>query len=270
MARHARLLLAIFLFSFLLALALAPARSIAAPAPQPVVSQESSAAGLRPAEMASPFVESFGRIRQWESGSDLRYYYPLEGSGTDYGWDVAVDGDGNAYVTGMTDSSDFPTTPGAYDTSYNGNSDAYVVKISADGSELLYATFIGGSALDQGSKIAVDDMGNAYVAGYTYSADFPTTPGAFDPEYNGGDFDAFVVKLNASGDALSYASYLGASGADFANGIAVHGDGSAFITGYTESADFPATEGAYDNSYNGGGDIMVVRVSPPGDVLAYA
>jgi len=107
-----------------------------------------------------------------------------------------VDGSGAAYVTGETDSSDFPTTPGAFDTSFNGIRDAFVTKLNATGSALEYSTFVGGSSAERGSGIAVDGSGAAYVMGETLSSDFPTTPGAFDTSYNGGA-DAFVAKLDA-------------------------------------------------------------------------
>ena len=130
----------------------------------------------------------------------------------DCGDGIAVDGAGSAYVTGYTYSTDFPTTPGAFDTSYNGGCDAFVAKLNPAGSGLAYATFLGGSGSDYGYGIAVDGAGNAYVTGYTGSTDFPTTPGAFDTSYNGGYCDAFVVKLNPAGSGLVYATFLGGSG----------------------------------------------------------
>ncbi|MBK9231463.1 MAG: hypothetical protein IPO15_11595, partial [Anaerolineae bacterium] len=119
---------------------------------------------------------------------------------------------GNAYVTGSTGSSDFPTTPGAFDRSFNGGfietgGDAFVAKVNPSGSALAYATFLGGSGGDGSASVAVDLMGSAYVTGETQSVDFPTTPGAFDRSQNGGMWDAFVVKLNPSGSALAYATF---------------------------------------------------------------
>ena len=115
-------------------------------------------------------------------------------------------------MTGWTQSSDFPTTPGAFDTSYNGGSaDAFVVRLNAAGSALDYATFLGGSEWDGGDAIAWTPPA-ALRDGYTSSSDFPTTPGAFDPSFNGGAHDAFVVRLNAAGSALDYATFLGGSG----------------------------------------------------------
>ena len=115
-------------------------------------------------------------------------------------------------MTGDTISANFPTTPGAFDTSYNGDSDAFVAKLNSAGSGLAYAAFLGGSGTDGGSGIAVDGVGSAYVTGGTYSANFPTTPGAFDASINGG-WDAFVAKLNSAGSGLAYATFLGGTAA---------------------------------------------------------
>jgi hypothetical protein len=165
-----------------------------------------------------------------------------------------VDGSGNAYVAGETGSTDFPTTPGAYNTTSNGNVEAFVVKLNATGSTLSYATYLGGNSQEYGyggggSVIAVDGSGNAYITGGTYSTDFPTTPGAYDTTSNGGG-DVFVVKLDATGSALSYATYLGGSDYDSGWGIAVDGSGNAYVSGHTYSTDFPTTPGAYDTTFN--------------------
>src|SRR5207244_93997 len=123
----------------------------------------------------------------------------------DGGYGIAADGAGDAYLTGFTESADFPTTPGAFDTTFNGG-DAFVTKFDASGAALLYSTFLGGNNDDVGTGIALDDAGSAYLTGYTSSTDFPTTAGAFDTTYNGGQ-DDFVTKLDASGAALGYSTY---------------------------------------------------------------
>jgi hypothetical protein len=163
----------------------------------------------------------------------------LGGSGNDGGNGIAVDSAGNAYVTGGAGSPDFPVTAGALQTVCNGcpsYGDVFVTKMNPSGSALVYSTFLGGSGIDQGSGIAVDGEGNAYVTGLTYSTDFPT----MNPlqAVNHGTVNAFVFKLNPAGSALVYSTYLGGSGSDQASGIAVDSAGNAFVTGGTSSADF--------------------------------
>ena len=137
----------------------------------------------------------------------IAYSTFVGGTAADSGRAIAVDDHGNAYVTGQTASADYPTTPGAFDGSVQ-NTDAFVTVFDRTGSGIVYSTFVGGFAFDSGNGIAVDDDGAAYIAGFTGSTNFPTTPGAFDPTHNGFT-DAFVTKLNPSGSALEYSSYLG-------------------------------------------------------------
>ena len=204
------------------------------------------------------------------SGSDLVYSTYLGGGGiVDVGYGVAVDGAGNAHVTGRTGSNDFPTTAGAFDTSYNGNGDVFVTKLDARGSALVYSTFVGGGGGDGGNGIALDAAGNAYLAGNTSSSDFPTTQGAFDTTYNENG-DVFVTKLDASGVALGYSSYLGGSGDDRGFDIAVDGAGSACLTGYTTSSDFPTTADAFDTTLDGPEDGFVTKPNANGAALAYS
>ncbi len=192
------------------------------------------------------------------------------GKGNDWGRAIAVDSSGSAYVTGETTSHfDFPSTPGAYDTTFNGSSDAFVVKLTPDGSGLVYSTLLGGIGKDDAYGIALDADGNAYVTGYTVSTSgFPTTGGAYDTTYNGGG-DVFVAKLNTAGSALAYSTFVGGSGKDHAYGIAVDTAGAAYVAGYTESSDFPTPVG-YDVTYNGGGDAFVFKLSPTGNTLGYS
>jgi len=201
--------------------------------------------------------------------SDLLYSTFLGGIRGDYGSGIAVDGSGSAYVTGDTESSDFPTTPGAFDTSFNSTRDAFVAKLSPDGSTLVYATFLGGSGWDYVNGITVNGGTNAYVTGRTNSSDFPTTPEAFDKTFNG-RWDAFVAKLSHDGSALVYATFLGGSEGDRGNGIAVDGSGHAYVTGSTASSDFPVTPGALDTSFNSTRDAFVAKLSPDGSTLVYA
>ncbi|MFQ5812255.1 MAG: SBBP repeat-containing protein, partial [Anaerolineae bacterium] len=151
-------------------------------------------------EVSSPFSSALLLPRSLaplqDNPDDLLYSTFLGGSARDYGVAIAVDETGCAYVSGGIQSADFPTTAGAFDTSYNGYSDAFVVKLNADGTGLVYATFLGGSSDDSVFAISVDGVGSAYAAGSTNSSDFPTTAGVFDTSHNG-SYDAFVVKLNA-------------------------------------------------------------------------
>src|SRR5262249_53401688 len=183
------------------------------------------------------------------NGSSLVYSTYLGGSGTgsygDGGYGIAVDGAGNAYLTGFTYSTDFPTT-NAFQTTNKGLSSAVVTTVSADGSSLVYSSYLGGSGYsfdgDFSRGIAVDGAGNAYLTGSTYSTDFPTT-NAFQPTKGGNGLNAFVTKVSSDGSSLVYSSYFGGSGysdeGDFGRGIAVDGAGNAYLTGSTISADFP-------------------------------
>jgi len=179
------------------------------------------------------------------AGTDLLYSTYLGGSNDDWGGGIAVDGYGNAYITGMTDSGDFPTTPNAYDTTHNGYTDAFITKIDSTGTNLIYSTYLGGSnSNDWGFEIAIDGSGNAYITGYTYSSDFPTTPSAYDTSYNGGYGDAFITKINSTGTNLIYSTYLGGNDSDWGLGLAIDENGAVYVTGWAGSSDFPTTLGA--------------------------
>jgi hypothetical protein len=209
------------------------------------------------------------------SGSALVYSTYLGGSGGDSGVGIAVDSSGNAYVTGSTNSTDFPTmnplqpTCGPY-------GDAFVTKINPSGSALVYSTYLGGSGQpygggDGGEGIAVDSSGNAYVTGVTNSTDFPTM-NPLQPTIGGGA-DAFVAKLNPDGSALVYSTYLGGSKNDVAYGIAIDGESNAYVVGQTYSTDFPITPGAFQSICNKGkycanyGDAFVTKLNAAGSAL---
>lgn len=201
------------------------------------------------------------------AGASLLYSTFIGGTtgfDADVGWGIAVDGLGHAYVTGSTVSSSFPTTLGAYDSTFNGGNDAFVTKLNPMGSDLVYSTYLGGAGADLGFGVGVDLSGNAHVTGFTDSADFPTTPGAFDPTPNG-NFDAFTSELNPAGTApLVNSTYLGGSSVDSGNGIAVDASGSAYVAGFTSSADFPTTPGAYDTVLDGTEDAFVTKIGEAG------
>jgi hypothetical protein len=178
-------------------------------------------------------------------------------------------------VTGSTDSANYPTTPGAFDRSFNGGgdfgrSDAFVTKLNAAGSGLAYSTFLGGTDFDGGSGIAVDGSGRAYVTGGTRSADYPATRGAFDTSHSGFGVEAFATKLNAAGSGLAYSTFLGGTGLDSGSSIAVDGSGRAYVTGFTDSTDYPTTRGAFDRTSTGFGDAFVSKLNAAGSGLAYS
>jgi hypothetical protein len=190
-------------------------------------------------------------------------------SGRDDLRSVAVDDAGFVYVTGHTGSTDFPVTPGAFNMTYGGGFfDVFVAKFQPGGDQLVWATYLGGLAEEYALSIDIDGSGSAYVTGYTTSTDFPTQ-GALDPDWNG--TDAFVAKLSPSGDTLVYSTFLGGTGEDAGEAIAVGSDGSAFLVGITTSTDFPTTVGAPNRTHNGGfTDAFVAKLDPAGMSLAYA
>src|SRR5258707_6194762 len=196
-------------------------------------------------------------------GSALVYSTYLGGSVFDVGVGIAVDGAGSAFVTGQTPSTNFPTTAGAVQTTNAGSYDAFVTKLDATGSALVYSTYLGGSSYDYGLGIAVDKAGSAYVTGYTLSTNFPTTAGAVQTT-NAGSYDAFVTKLNPTGSALVYSTYLGGSDFDFGFGIAVDGADNAYVAGYTSSANFPTTPGAVQTTNAGSYDAFVTKLDAAG------
>ena len=203
------------------------------------------------------------------AGSGLAYSTYLGGSSYDSGYGIAVDSSGSAYVTGLTHSANFPITVGAFQTTFGSNNDAFVSKLNPAGSALIYSTYLGGSSNDQGSAIAVDSTGSAYVTGSTGSANFPITAGAFQPTFVGG-VDAFVSKLNPVGSALVYSTYLGGNSTDQGYGIAVDSNGSAYVTGYTGSANFPIMASSYQITFGGGQDAFVSKLNPAGSALVYS
>jgi hypothetical protein len=201
------------------------------------------------------------------AGTALVYSTYLGGSGPDYGFGIAVDSAGSAYVTGLTNSANFPTA-NPLQASNGGTSDAFVTKINAVGSALVYSTYLGGSGTDQGQGIVVDGAGNAYITGQTASTNFPTSNAL--QLSNAGSADAFVTKLNAAGSALVYSTYLGGSNTDVGYGIAVDSMGNANITGFTSSTNFP-TANPLQAGYGGDtGDAFATKINAAGSALVYS
>jgi hypothetical protein len=203
------------------------------------------------------------------AGSALVYSTYLGGSISEYATGIAVDASGNAYITGSTTSTDFPTA-NALQAEHGGLYDGFVAKLNSAGSALVYSTYLGGSGYDQGNGIAVDGAGSAYVTGYTSSTDFPTA-NAVQPEKRGSDteYDAFVTRLNAAGSTLAYSTYLGGSAYDQGNGIAVDASGGAYLIGYTNSTDFPIANAL--QAENGGAvDAFLTKLDAAGSALVYS
>jgi hypothetical protein len=198
------------------------------------------------------------------SGHSLVYSTYLGGSGSDLGYGISVDGSGSAYVTGVTASTDFPTQDPYQEN--QPSDDAFVTKFSPSGNSLVYSTYLGGNMPDRTEDIAVDGSGAAYVIGGTLSTDFPTQ----DPYQTDQPFqDAFVTKLSASGNYFAYSTYLGGYLDEYGYGIAVDGSGSAFVTGQTNSMDFP-TQNPYQTNQPGV-DVFVTKLGlPPTDYFTLA
>ena len=189
--------------------------------------------------------------------------------GEDEGWDIAIDTNGNAYVTGDSKYSNFPYTPGAFDTVHNGDFDVVVFKMNSGGSGLIYSTYVGGNAEDSGHAIEIDTNGNAYVTGYTYSANFPNTTSAFNNSYKGYR-DVFVFKLNSTGSGLLYSTHIGDNDFEYGRSLAVDSSGNAYVTGYTWSTGFPVTMGAFNTSNSGKADVFILKLNPSGSEIVYS
>ena len=205
------------------------------------------------------------------AGSGLVYSTFIGGSQVDFAVRIAVDTSNNAYVLGNTSSADFPTTTGAFDSSQNGTFDLFMLKLNAAGSNLVYSTFLGGSAFDSAEGLAVDSSGNAYVSGITSSADYPVTPGAFQTvsqNSNGGG--GFVTKLNATGSALVFSTFVGDSNV---SGIALTPAGNMWLTGGTVSLNFPVTPDAFQGFLHAGAnssEAFIAELNSTGSALLYS
>ncbi len=205
-------------------------------------------------------------------GNLLVYSTYLGGTNTDYGYAIAVDSSGNAYIAGDTLSANFPISSGAAQTDFGGDQNVFVTKLTSAGA-ISYSTFLGGSGTDHAGGIAADSSGNAYVAGGTTSTNFPVADAI--QSTNGGGQDAFLTKLNSAGSQFLYSTYLGGNGGgsgapEEANAVAVDSSGNAYIAGTTNSTNFPVTAGAFQTQFTAVQDAFVAKVNPSGNGLAFS
>lgn len=180
--------------------------------------------------------------------------------GNDWGNAIATDEDGHVFLTGYSWSDHFPTTAGSYDDSFNGVKEVFVTKLTNDLSTVLASTFIGGSSWDTGESILIEPSGNVIISGGTGSSNFPTV-GGYDHTYNGGSNDVFVCKLDNDLSAILSSTYIGGSEDDYGYGLAMDDAGNIFVTGRTESENYPCV-GGYDHTFNGGfEDVFVSKLN---------
>jgi hypothetical protein len=191
------------------------------------------------------------------------------GGDNEYPHALTLDAAGNPIVAGYTRSGNFPTTPGAYDRTQSGSYDAFIAKLDTEGTSLIWGTFLGGNQEDRCFGVALDSQGNVYVAGLTYSPDFPTTGLAHD-RILGGTRDAFAAKLNSSGSALWWSTYLGGSGLERVWDLELASNNEMIVSGETFSTNFPTTPGAFDSTANGSSDAFVTRFDAGGQHLVWS
>lgn len=201
-------------------------------------------------------------------GNGLEYSTLIGGTDRDRGLALAIDEDSNAFITGYTRSTNFPTTSGCYDEELGGDRDVVLVKISPNATNLMYSTYFGGQSTDWGESIVVDEEGTAYVAGTAVSHDFPTTPGAYSTSFQGGDDDYFLLGFNISKNAFKFSTYVGGSGTEGGGPrIYIDSQGSILFGGTTHSTDFPMINETYQKKYSGGSDCIIAEFNESGDTI---
>jgi hypothetical protein len=203
------------------------------------------------------------------NGTPLVYSTYLGGANDDYGAGIAVDSTGNVYLTGYTRSTNFPI-PNAIDSTLSGSQDAFIAKLNPGGSAFIYSTYLGGEVDEAGTGLAIDTSQNVYVIGNTNSGAFPVVNATTQPAYAGGAHDVFVAKLNASGSSYEYATYLGGTGDDIGTAIEADESGNAYVTGTTDSFDFPRAN-ARQPTYGGGAhDVFVTKFNTDGQQRVFS
>lgn len=215
-------------------------------------------------------------LTKWNAaGTQMLWSIVLGGSYFDSAAAIAIDSSGNPYLAGTTGSTDFPVTPGAFQSTLKAPQNIFVTKLNSSGNQLLYSTLIGGSSLDGVSALAVDAAGSAYLTGVAISTDFPTTPGSYEPRHVGtcagqAVSDAFVSKFSPGGTSLVYSTLIGGSCSQLATSIAIDSAGHAFVAGATFSADFPTTKGVLQTTYGGSADGFLSELTPAGNALVFS
>jgi hypothetical protein len=205
-----------------------------------------------------------------ETGGSLMFSTFLGGQYSDYGWAIDFDNFGNVYVTGHTDSPNFPITNDAYDKTHDNTwYDIFLAKFNHNASKLNYSTFIGGDSGDRAIDIILLKKDIVILSGHTYSSNFPTTSNANDTSHNG-KWDVFVMKFNITNSSLIYSTFIGAGNEDQSWGLDIDLSGNAYITGRTNSNDFPTTQNALNTSYNGGYDIFVTKLNKNGSSIIFS
>jgi uncharacterized protein (TIGR03437 family) len=210
-----------------------------------------------------------GFITKLDPSGAVVYSTFLGGAGSDQVRAIAVDLAGDAYVAGFTNSSGFPTTANAFQRTFKGEYDAFVARLNAAGSALIYSTLLGGTSEDRAYALKLNSAGEAYVAGQTWSSNFPVSGGAYQSALRLGS-DAFVAKVSADGSGLVYSTLLGGNGDDLASTMALDSSGFAYVAGQTLSSDFPVTANAPRKSGGGSGDGFVAKLNAEGSALAYS
>jgi hypothetical protein len=195
------------------------------------------------------------------AGAGLVYSTYLGGTGGEYGRAIALDVGRSAYVTGATNSTDYPTTTGAPQTTNAGTVDSFVTKLTSNGSGVGYSTYVGGSSDDNVAGIAVDALGRASIVGNTLSTNYPTTADALKATKSAGDNDIFVTTLSSTGGALAFSTYMGGPLDDLGYGVALDPAGTIYLTGATLSTDYPTTPGAFRIASQGGYEGVVTKLS---------
>ncbi|WP_371804301.1 SBBP repeat-containing protein [Candidatus Lokiarchaeum ossiferum] len=192
------------------------------------------------------------------------------GSDYEYASDFVMDEEGYIYIVGTTNSTDFPTTPGAISSTLSGEEDCYLMILYPNASKIMYSTYLGGALHDEARFIRVDTNGSIYIVGQTKSSTFPTTSGAYDQTINGGT-DIFVTKINPNDWSLNFSTFIGTSQGDYPTAMEVNSLGQVYIAGGTWSSTYPTTLAAYDTSFNfGGSDIFLTQFDDKGSNLLYS